>query len=89
MSNNQPLTVERAFTLTGPDRYVVDIGPARLSKNASNRLVSDLETYRPFQVRLSQLDNDTVRVVLDFQQNPGIPIQLTQQQQNHLVRLTY
>lgn len=89
LSNNQALTVERAFTLTTPDRYVVDIGPARLSKNASNRLVGDSEAYRPFQVRLSQLDNDTVRVVLDFQQNPGLPIQLTQQQQNHLVRLSY
>lgn len=85
-----PLQVERAFNLKGPERYVLDLTPAKLSPQLRNRLnIDDMgANHNVSSVRTSQLDDDTVRLVMTFKAYPLV-VQMTPQNQNKSIKLSY
>jgi AMIN domain len=86
-SGDNPFTVERAFSLAGPDRYVLDLTPAKLGASLRNRVLED-DPASKVTVKTSQLDDDTVRVVLNYKKEV-VPIQMTQENQNKTIHLRF
>lgn len=87
VSKKLPITVERSFVLTEPNRYVVDISPAVLVPRSKNRAVLE-NNPEILNFKTGQLDEDTVRIVVQFAKATQ-PVDISRWENNRILKLTF
>jgi hypothetical protein len=87
VSAKTPISVKKSFTLSEPDRYVVDISPAVL---ASKSLMRAIPQNNPNiqSCKAGQFDESTVRVVVQFA-NKLTPVDMRTEADNRVLQLHF
>jgi hypothetical protein len=88
VSSKYPITVQRSFLLSEPNRYVVDISPAVLgSRSLINRAIPKVNPHISI-VKAGQFDEKTVRIVVQFERST-MPVYLSQWEGNRVLKLSF
>jgi hypothetical protein len=87
VSQKTPIAIKRSFLLTEPNRYVVDLSPAVLQTRSQMRAIPQ-SNPNILSFRASQLDEKTVRIVVQFA-NQSFPVDLSQWEGNKVLKLSF
>jgi AMIN domain len=87
VSQKLPLTVKHSFPLTEPNRFVIDLSPAILHSKSQLRVIPEnnpnIESFKT-----GQLDEKTVRIVVQFTKN-SLPVTTQQAENNRILKLVF
>ncbi len=87
-SRQVPFQVQRAFVLSDPSRYVVDIAPAAIANKSLATRVIPVMHPNILNVRAGQFDERTVRVVVQFARGTS-PVDITQGDSSRILKLNF
>lgn len=87
VSQKTPIAIKRSFLLSEPNRYVVDLSPAVLQTRSQMRAIPQNNPHI-LSFRAGQLDEKTVRIVVQFTHQP-FPVDLSQWEENKVLKLSF